>query len=274
MQKPVQHSVRRGNPQRKPVPQRARRGAVLLVAVTGGSGSGKSWLTERLEEQLWPNAVRVCQDAFYRDRSHLSPARRALLNFDRPEAIDWVLLEKTLRALASGRSTQVPCYDFGSHYRLRRNVRLAARPIVLVDGLWLLRRPSLRRLFKVRLFLDCPARTRLERRLKRDLASRGRARASVLRQFRATVEPMHAKYVLPQTRWADVLLDGQCDAATVRGLSEMLARQREALSKPGSSRPVPKQSRLRDVPERGRLAHVRACPCCRPSQPIPGAGTA
>jgi uridine kinase len=214
------------------MPDQVRRATPLLVAITGGSGSGKSWLAERLEELLAPHAVRICQDAFYRDRSHLSPARRTLVNFDRPAAVDWVLLEKTLRALAAGRNTHIPCYDFGSHSRLNRQARIVARPIVLVDGLWLLRRPSLRRLFGVRIFLDCPARTRLERRLERDVASRSRTRASVLRQFRATVEPMHAKYVQPQARWADVILDGNCDSTAVSKLSDLL---RELMGSPSIS---------------------------------------
>jgi uridine kinase len=218
------------------MPGQARRAAPLLVAITGGSGSGKTWLAAKLEELLRPQAVRVCQDAFYKDRSHLPHARRALVNFDRPAAVDWVLLEKTLRALARGRSTQIPCYDFSSHSRMNGQARIVARPIVLVDGLWLLRRPSLRRLFGVRVFLDCPARTRLERRLKRDLISRGRTRASVLRQFRTTVEPMHAKYVLPQSRWADVILDGTCcDSTAASKLSDLLRELMDSHSIPDAS---------------------------------------
>src|SRR5437879_10921929 len=50
------------------------------------------------------------------------------------------------------------------------------------------------------------SRTRLQRRLKRDLTTRGRSRTSVERQFREMVEPMHQRYVESQAKWADVVL--------------------------------------------------------------------
>jgi uridine kinase len=75
-----------------------------------------------------------------------------------------------------------------------------------VDGLWLLRRLAIRRLFSFRIFIECSSQTRLKRRLGRDLLSRGRTRSSVLRQFRKTVEPMHKKFVAPQIRRADLVL--------------------------------------------------------------------
>jgi uridine kinase len=77
---------------------------------------------------------------------------------------------------------------------------------VIIDGLWVLRRPAVRRLLDLKIFVECPAATRLERRLQRDSASRGRTKASVRKQFRDTVDPMHRKYVSPQERFADLVL--------------------------------------------------------------------
>src|SRR5436190_14774555 len=90
----------------------------VLVAILGGSGSGKSWLAEKLAACLRGNAVRIAMDDFYRDRSHLSPGRRARINFDHPRAVDWPLFEKTLRELRSGRAVTMPRYDFETHTRL------------------------------------------------------------------------------------------------------------------------------------------------------------
>ena len=47
---------------------------------------------------------------------------------------------------------------------------------------------------------------RLERRLARDVANRGRDAGSVRRQYQKTVAPMHNRFVEPQVRWADVVL--------------------------------------------------------------------
>jgi uridine kinase len=201
----------------KPRTQPAR---TKLIAIVGGSGSGKTWLATKLAQALGPRATRLSLDDFYRDRSHLSPARRARLNFDHPRAVDWVALENVLRRLRSGHSARVPCYDFATHCRLPRTRTLAPSPILLLDGLWLLRRPLLRRWFALSIFVDCPRRARLRRRLARDRRGRARSRASVLEQFRATVEPMHRRFVEPQKRRAVLVVRSPCGA---RQLQRILA---------------------------------------------------
>lgn len=176
------------------------------MAIAGGSGAGKTFLAERLAASLGVQTVRLAMDNFYRDRSRLSQSRRARINFDHPRAIDWDTLEGVLRRLRDGRPARVPGYDFCTHCRKRAQQLLPPKPVVLVDGLWALRRARLRQLFDLRVFVACPASVRLRRRLARDLLTRGRTRASVLSQFRLTVEPMHRRFVEPQLKWADIVL--------------------------------------------------------------------
>src|SRR5690242_20303132 len=99
---------------------RKRKLRPVLVAIVGGSGSGKTWLTPRLVQALAPHAIRLCLDDFYRDRSHLTLPQRCRLNFDHPRAIDWTRLEQVLRGLLAGRKVRVPCYDFTIHSRSNR----------------------------------------------------------------------------------------------------------------------------------------------------------
>ena len=212
--KPIQPGGRRG--------RSALNGPCLLVAITGGSGSGKTWLAEKLEAALAPRAARLSLDDFYRDRSHLALAKRARLNFDQPGAIDWPKLECALLALRQGHRARVPCYDFTTHARLVRTKTLDPKPVILVEGLWLLRRPSIRSYFALRIFVDCPRALRLRRRLARDTLSRGRSRASVLKQFRETVDPMHQRYVTPQARYADVILAADCRGPQIRKLAGLI----------------------------------------------------
>jgi uridine kinase len=104
--------------------------------------------------------------------------------------------------------------------------------MVLVDGLWLFHRRSLRRLFGLKIFIECPARTRRGRRMLRDLRSRGRTRASILQQLKNTVEPMHDRFVAPQRKWADIVLRHTFAADDVRRLARQL---REQLNVPRST---------------------------------------
>jgi uridine kinase len=193
-----------------------------LVAVAGGSGAGKTWLVERLQESLNGHAMRLSLDDFYHDRSHLPPARRARINFDHPRAIDWPAVEQTLKDFRAGRLAQVPQYDFTTHTRRPGGVELYPASIVLVDGLWLLHRPSLRGLFDLKIFVDCPISLRLQRRVRRDAAERGRSCSSTRKQFFETVAPMHDRYVAPQERWADIVLTQPMNDSALRRLTERL----------------------------------------------------
>ena len=213
-----------GQSTRKRSTQAARAHIPLLVAIVGGSGSGKTWLADRLQAALGKkNAARISLDDFYRDRSHLSPARRARINYDHPRAIDWPAFERVLCACLAGRQTRVPRYDFANHCRLTASREFQPAKIILVDGLWLLRKPALRRLFSYRIFIDCPAKIRLHRRLARDLLVRGREQASVQRQFREAVEPMNTQYVVPQKRWVHNILKSAITNQDVRHLAGQLS---------------------------------------------------
>jgi uridine kinase len=201
----------------------------LFVAIVGGSGAGKTWLAKKLQAALNPNAARLSLDDFYRDCSRIRPEQRARINFDHPRAIDWPTMEKVLQDLRAGRAARLPCYDFKTHCRQAEKNTLAHKPVVLVDGLWLLHRRSLRRVFGLKIFVDCPVRTRRGRRLMRDLRSRARTRASILEQLQTTVEPMHARFVAPQQKWADVVLRHNFGPREVRRLAEDLRERLKVL---------------------------------------------
>jgi uridine kinase len=194
----------------------------LLVAIVGGSGSGKSWLAEKLQAMLGPAAGRLSLDDFYRDRSHLSPAKRARINFDKPSAIDWRTFECVLNCSLHWRNAYVPRYDFKTHCRLPRSRVLKPKAIIFVEGLWLLRAPRIRKFFGFRIFLDSPMQLRLCRRLARDVTARGRSPKSVRDQFRKTVEPMHRRFVLPQIDWADIVLKGYPAGREIAQLTALL----------------------------------------------------
>jgi len=189
----------------------------LLVGIAGGSGSGKTWLADQLSILLRDCGItRICLDDFYFDRSHLTAAQRTRINFDHPRAIDWNALLSVIEVLLSGRSARVPCYDFATHCRKNVPRVLSSKPVIILEGLWPFRHPKLRRLFDIRIFIECGARTRFERRLRRDLKSRGRTRASIQEQFQKAVEPMHLRFVAPQSRWATIILKNKWGQEEVR----------------------------------------------------------
>ncbi len=194
----------------------------FVVAVVGGSGAGKTWFVERLCRLLGDKARHLALDDFYRDRSHLPLARRAQLNFDVPHAIDWSGAERVLRDCRAGRPTRVPRYDFATYSRAIEAQVCLPRPIVVAEGLWLLRPLELRRLFDLKIFLDTPVALRHARRVARDTAERGYAPAAVRQRLSASVRRMHDRYVEPQKRWADIVLSQPFRESDVQALAERL----------------------------------------------------
>lgn len=211
---------------------------VQLIAVVGGSAAGKGWLVTRLCRLLRDKAAHLQLDDFYRDRSHLPPARRARVNFDVPHAIDWPWAERVLRACCAGESADVPRYDFATYSRVAASAPWSPRPLVFVDGLWLLRPPAVRRLFDLKIFLDTPTDLRRSRRLLRDVTERGYTPDSVHQRLRTLVEPMHDRYVEPQKRWADIILEQPFKEEDLRRLADRLGNLLDAA---GAAREQPRE---------------------------------
>lgn len=197
---------------------------IRFIAVVGGSGSGKTWLAQKLAAWLGEEAVHLCVDHFYRDLSHLQEAERERINFDDPAAIDWDSLRSVMESLERGETAQVPVYDFAEHVRKSGSVSLDRRPFVVVEGLWLLHLEWLQEKFAMSVFVDCPEDVRLLRRIERDVIARGRTEESVRRQFAAHVQPMHARFVEPQRERAQ-----RCVGSPMleREIQELLAACRE-----------------------------------------------
>ena len=177
---------------------------VLVCGICGGSGAGKTTLTSRVVDRLGGQGVSVLAfDAYYRDLSHLPPEERHDRNYDHPDALDHELFVSHLDSLRSGRDVDVPVYDFATHTLTGRFDRVAAAPLVLVEGILLLASADVRKRLDYTVFLDAPRNVRLERRIRRDVAERSRQPDHVRRQFAATVSPMYHAYVKPYRHLAD-----------------------------------------------------------------------
>jgi uridine kinase len=191
---------------------------VKMVAIVGGSASGKTWLADRLCERLGSEKIaRISQDDFYRDLSHMTQEEREKVNFDHPDALDWDVLESVFFNLIRGHSAEVPVYDFATHTRCQdRTVKIEPGATISIwDGLWLLNRPALRPLWFRSYFIHCEAETRLKRRIERDTKERGRTELFVQRQFEEATDPMHRKFVEPQCPLASKELQAPISLKTV-----------------------------------------------------------
>jgi len=179
----------------------------LVIGICGGTGSGKTTITNRIIEALSLESVQVLQqDHYYKDLPQMPVDERAKQNFDHPESIDTKLFVEHVRGLREGKPIERPVYDFTKHARKTETMRLEPRPALIVEGILIFECKALRELMDVKIFVDTDADIRFIRRLGRDIRERGRTAESVIQQYMSTVRPMHMEFVEPSKRYADVII--------------------------------------------------------------------
>lgn len=179
----------------------------VFIGMAGGTGSGKTTVTQAILSQLPGESVALIeQDSYYRNLSHLPFSERIKNNFDHPEAFETELLVEHLAALSRGEPIRKPLYDFVTHTRREETESVEPRDIIVVEGILILEDQRLRDRLDIKIFVDTDADVRILRRLVRDINERGRTVESVINQYLSVVRPMHLQFVEPSKRYADIII--------------------------------------------------------------------
>src|SRR5947207_14317156 len=179
----------------------------MIVGIYDGTGAGKTRVANRILESVRADeVVFIQQDLYDRDLKDMPLDYRNAPNFDHPDAVDNELLINHLKKLKAGEAVELPIYDFRTHSRLPATTRVETKPIVIVEGILIFSEPRLLEQMDIKIFVDTPDDLRFIRRIRRDIAERGRTLDSVIEQYMATVRPMHMQFVEPSKRFADVII--------------------------------------------------------------------
>lgn len=207
----------------------------MIIGICGGTGSGKTTVANRILASVSAGeVVFLQQDSYYRDLDKLPLDFRQKVNFDHPDAIDNDLLVTHLKALKAGETVELPLYDFKTHARTAETLRMEPKPIIIIEGILIFADPRLLKEMDIKVFVDTPDDIRFIRRLRRDVAERGRTVESVIEQYLNTVRPMHMQFVEPLKRKADVIIpEGGHNLVSIDLIS---GRIRERLSDEGRRR--------------------------------------
>lgn len=161
----------------------------IIIGIAGGTGSGKTTLTEKLREHFGSNEVSVINhDSYYKRHDELPYEERCKLNYDHPDSFDTALMIAHLRELRAGHPVQVPVYDYTIHNRSNRTVLVQPAPVIIVEGILIFDSPELCELMDMKVFVDTDADVRILRRIVRDVKERGRTLDSVVSQYLTTVK--------------------------------------------------------------------------------------
>lgn len=188
----------------------------LIIAISGGSASGKTTVVKEIVEKLKTNDISViCHDDYYKDQSHLTMEERIQTNYDHPSSLDNDLFVEHLHLLMEGKSIEKPIYDFVTHNRKKETVTVSPTKVIFIEGILVLEEKRIRDCADVKIFVKSDEDIRFIRRLKRDIEERGRSMDTVVNQYLTTVKPMFNKFVNPSSRYADIIIpnDNKHDVA-------------------------------------------------------------
>jgi len=108
----------------------------MIIGISGGTGSGKTTVANRILESVSASeVVFIQQDSYYRNLKDLPLDLRQVANFDHPDALDNDLLVQHVRKLKAGEAIELPVYDFKTNTRLNETRAVESRPIVIVEGI-------------------------------------------------------------------------------------------------------------------------------------------
>lgn len=213
---------------------------VVTIGVAGGSGSGKTTVSNAILERVGTeNIAYLAHDSYYKDIQDIPYSHTKIINFDHPHALETDLLVRHIKLLKEGKPAHVPVYDFTTYRRTNRVEVVNPQPIILVEGILIFAEPDLRQLFDVRIFVDTAADIRFIRRLQRDITERGRTVDSVIEQYLQSVRPMHLDFVEPSKRHADVIIPE--GGFNVVAIDMVAARIRNMLENPDHRPALPRQ---------------------------------
>ncbi|WP_299432490.1 uridine kinase [uncultured Meiothermus sp.] len=179
----------------------------FVIGIAGGTGSGKTTVTEAVIHAVGPQHVALLPlDNYYKDNSSLPFEERLELSYDHPDAFDLELFLQHIQQIVSGRAVSIPVYSFKEYTRTQETIEIQPAPVVVLEGIMLLVDAALRAEMNLKVFVDTDADVRFIRRLQRDLIERGRTVESVVKQYLEQVRPMHLSFVEPSKRYADVII--------------------------------------------------------------------
>ena len=187
----------------------------FLIGIAGGSGSGKTFLANKILNTFKDKVLIIQQDSYYKDLSGLEFKRRALENFDHPDSIDIELLKTHINKLLIGKSIDRPTYSFSKHIRKDKTKTLSPKPIIIIEGILILSFKELLNLFSLKIFINIDSDIRFIRRLKRDIKQRNRSPLDVCRQYLSSVKPMHKKFVIPSKNNSDIIVKNESDHKSI-----------------------------------------------------------
>ena len=199
---------------------------MYFVGVCGASGSGKSTVCKKVIEGIGGRGAVITMDSFYKSTPREQLADIMNYNYDHPKAFDFEKITEVLNELRESGKAEIPKYCFVTHSRLEETEVIENVDVVIFEGILSLHEPEIRQLLDISIFVDTDLDTCLARRIRRDMAERGRTVESVLEQYEKTVKPSYDNFIGPLRRHADIIIPrGGSNTKAIQMVTQHIQKQ-------------------------------------------------
>lgn len=191
-----------------------------IVALTGGSGSGKSTVLNGLREHFSGEVTILSLDDYYRPKNQLPKDDQGETNFDVPEVINYDDLLRDMRSLMAGNVVELDTYTYNKSAMSSERIQIKPAPWLILEGIFTLYHKEVREMVDIKAFIDASVATRLERRKHRDHTVRGYAPDEIQYQWDNHVRPSELKFIDPWKSKCDIVIDNENNWK--RGLTQLV----------------------------------------------------
>ena len=160
---------------------------------------------KRLMEQL-NDASLLSMDNYYVELSKQKKDEQGIEDFDRLESIDHSKYVADLKKLINGETITFKEYTFNKNASEAKTITVESKPVILVEGIFVLHVEEVRELLDLKLFVEAPNYLMMKRRIIRDANERGYDLDDVLYRYEHHVTPSFNRYIEPSKRWADLII--------------------------------------------------------------------
>lgn len=119
---------------------------------------------------------------------------------------------------------EIPIYDFATHARKEGELeQVQCQPLLIFEGIMALYEKRFRDLMDLKIFVMTDDDIRLSRRIRRDIAERGRTIEDVLRQYNKFVKASYDEFIKPVMKYADIIIPhGRSNTVAIEFVMENL----------------------------------------------------
>jgi uridine kinase len=179
----------------------------IIIGISGGSGSGKTYFLKKLLQQFEKNAISLFSlDNYYLPIAQQKKDKNGIENFDRPESLDQPRMVHDLSRLKKGEDITIDEYNFNYRDQPKRKITIKATPIIIAEGIFVLHYKEMKNLLDLKIFIETPDYLMLKRRILRDAEERGYDIQDVLYRFEHHVMPAYRQFIYPSRHEADMII--------------------------------------------------------------------